>query len=83
MIYPNTGLTGPIMGAFVGVSIVGLVSTIYYGLMTLYHALRSNLSTAWAAYGAKTKEILVVFLGALAGVVGSGTYRWLIYGFVW
>jgi len=81
MIYPDTGLTAPIMGTFVGVSIVMFFTTIYHGLTTLYHGLGSGLSKAWATYGAKTKQALMMFLLTSTGAVATAAYRWVVYGF--
>jgi hypothetical protein len=81
MIYPYTGLTAPIMGTFVGVSIVMFFATIYYSLTTLYHGLRSGLSTAWATYGDKTKQAVMMFLITSTGAVATAAYRWVVYGF--
>jgi hypothetical protein len=81
MIYPNTGLAAPIVGVFIGLGIGGFFATAYYGLVTLYHALKSDLSTAWGAYGTKTKQVLGLFLAGVVGAVATSAYRWLVYGY--
>ena len=80
-IYPDIGLVAPIMGVLIGVSIAIFLTTAWHGLLTLNRALRSDSKTAWAAYGAKIKKLLVALLVMSSGAILTRAYQWLVYGF--